>query len=91
MSPSSTVTPLSTVLAPACPRIAAIQTVSGPDVAQNLETVASLVAEAAAAGAQLVALPEYFPLITADEQAKVRIREADGAGPLQDFLAEVAA
>ena len=52
---------------PASTRIAAIQTVSGPDVEQNLQTVARLVAEAAAAGARLVALPEYFSLITADE------------------------
>ena len=71
-------------------RIAAIQTVSGPDVAQNLESVARLIAEAAAAGAHLVALPEYFPLISADEHAKVNIRETDGAGPLQDFLADQA-
>ncbi len=75
---------------PASTRIAAIQTVSGPDVEQNLQTVARLVAEAAAAGARLVALPEYFSLITADEQAKVRVREADGSGPQQDFLAELA-
>lgn len=71
-------------------RIAAIQTVSGPDVAQNLEVVAGLVAEAAAAGARLVALPEYFPVISADEQAKVRIREHDGSGPLQSCLADLA-
>ncbi len=87
-------TPQSASLAPAVPagltRIAAIQTVSGPDVERNLETVAGLVAEAAAGGAQLVALPEYFPLITADEQAKVRLREAEGSGPLQAFLAETA-
>lgn len=87
---------LSSAIPPSLPaesrstRIAAIQTVSGPDVAQNLEIVAGLVADAAAAGAQLVALPEYFPLISADEHAKVRIREADGAGPLQDLLAGLA-
>ncbi len=71
-------------------RIAAVQTVSGPDVAENLRVAGELVAEAAAAGARLVALPEYFPLITADETAKVRIRERDGEGPLQDFLRETA-
>lgn len=71
-------------------RIAAVQTVSGPDVDANLEATGRLVAEAAAAGACLVALPEYFPLMTADETAKVRIREAEGAGPLQDFLRETA-
>lgn len=71
-------------------RIAAVQTVSGPDVAENLRVAGELVAEAAAGGARLVALPEYFPLITADETAKVRIRERDGEGPLQDFLRETA-
>ena len=76
--------------APASTRIAAIQTVSGEDVEQNLQMTARLVAEAAAAGARLVALPEYFSLITRDEQAKVRVREADGSGPQQDFLAELA-
>ncbi len=71
-------------------RIAAVQTVSGPDVADNLRVAAELVARAAAEGARLVALPEYFPLITADETAKVRIRERDGEGPLQDFLRDTA-
>jgi nitrilase len=71
-------------------RIAAVQTVSGPDVADNLRVAGALIAEAAAAGAQLVALPEYFPLITGDETAKVALREADGSGPLQDFLREAA-
>lgn len=71
-------------------RIAAIQTVSGPDVDANLDATGALVAEAVAAGAELVALPEYFPLIDADETAKVRIREEDGRGPLQDFLRAMA-
>lgn len=71
-------------------RIAAIQTVSGPDVDENLATAGRLIAEAAAEGARLVALPEYFPLISGDEQQKVRIREADGDGPIQDFLADAA-
>ncbi len=71
-------------------RVAAIQTVSGPDVAENLESAGRLVAEAAAAGARLVALPEYFPLIAADDKEKVRIRETEGAGPIQDFMRETA-
>jgi len=80
--------PLKTSTAPV--RIAAIQTVSGPDVAANLHIAAGLIAEAAAGGAKLIALPEYFPLISNDESAKVRIREAEGSGPLQDFLADAA-
>ena len=71
-------------------RIAAVQTVSGPDVDANLKAVDALIAEAEAEGACLVALPEYFPLISSDEMAKVRIREAEGEGPLQSFLADAA-
>lgn len=71
-------------------RIAAVQMVSGPDIAQNLREAGALVAEAAARGAQLVALPEYFPLISGNETDKVRAREKDGEGPLQDFLRETA-
>ncbi|MBL8447947.1 MAG: carbon-nitrogen hydrolase family protein [Zoogloeaceae bacterium] len=72
-------------------RVAAVQTVSGPDVAANLREVEPLIAAAARGGAKLVALPEYFALISADERDKVAICEADGHGPLQSFLAEVAA
>jgi len=71
-------------------RIAAVQMVSGPDVAQNLRDADRLVAEAADRGARLVALPEYFPLISGNETDKVRAREKEGAGPLQDFLRETA-
>lgn len=74
----------------ACPRIAAIQMISGPDVAPNLTTAGRLIAEAAAAGAQLVALPEYFPLIGAADADRLAAREVDGVGPLQAFLAEAA-
>ena len=70
---------------PPC-RIAAVQMVSGPDVEANLAEAGRLIAEAAAAGARLVVLPEYFPLITPDETAKVRLRERDGEGPIQAFL-----
>ena len=42
-------------------RIAAVQMTSGPEVGPNLEAAGKLIAEAAAQGAKLVALPEYFP------------------------------
>ncbi len=71
-------------------RIAAIQTVSGPDPDDNMRSVEQLVGEAAAAGAQLVALPEYFGVLSPDETAKVALRESDGDGPLQDFLSGLA-
>jgi nitrilase len=71
-------------------KIAAVQMISGPDVAPNLATAGRLIAEAAAAGAQLVALPEYFPLIGATDADRLAAREAEGRGPLQDFLATTA-
>ena len=71
-------------------KVAAVQMISGPDVAPNLATAGCLIAEAAAAGAQLVALPEYFPLIGATDADRLAAREADGAGPIQDFLARTA-
>jgi len=44
-------------------RVAAIQMVSAPEVAANLAAAGRLIAEAAAAGAKLVALPEYFCIL----------------------------
>jgi predicted amidohydrolase len=64
--------------------------VSRPDIAANLRDAATLIAEAAARGARLVALPEYFCLM-GRETDKVAAREADGEGPIQDFLAKTAA
>ena len=71
-------------------RMAALQMVSGPRVADNLATAGRLVAEAVAQGAQLVALPEYFPIIGAADADRVRAREDFGNGPVQDWLAETA-
>jgi nitrilase len=71
-------------------RIAAVQMVSAPEVAPNLQAADRLIAAAAAAGARLVALPEYFCILGRHETDKVKVREADGAGPIQDFLAAAA-
>ena len=71
-------------------RVAAVQTVSGPAVAGNLQAAAALVAEAADRGAQVVALPEYFALLSPDETAKLRAAESPGDGPIQRFLSEAA-
>ena len=71
-------------------KLAAVQMISSPDVAPNLATAARLIAEAAAAGAELVALPEYFPLIGASDGDRLAARERDGSGPIQDFLATAA-
>ena len=71
-------------------RVAAVQMVSTPRVDKNLRTAAALIAEAAAQGATLVALPEYFPIMGMNDGDKVRVREADGVGPIQDFLSATA-
>lgn len=67
-------------------RIAALQTVSTPDVDRNLEMASRLVAEAARQGAQLTALPEYFCLMGRRDADKIDIAEAPGDGPIQSFL-----
>jgi len=71
-------------------RIAAVQMISTPRVEDNLRTAERLIAEAVAQGADLVALPEYFAIMGMSEGDKVKVREADGHGPIQDFLAETA-
>lgn len=71
-------------------RVAAVQMVSGPELAANLEAAGRLVAAAAAAGARLVVLPENFYLIGRHEGDKVKLAEQDGAGPVQAFLADTA-
>jgi len=71
-------------------RVAAVQMVSKPDVGANLRDASALIDQAAAQGAQLVALPEYFCLM-GRETDKVSAREADGSGPIQEFLAATAA
>ena len=71
-------------------RLAALQMISGPEVAANLVTAGRLVEEAVAQGAQLVALPEYFPIIGASDAERVAAREDFGRGTVQDWLAETA-
>jgi predicted amidohydrolase len=68
-------------------KIAALQTVSGASVAANLDSAATLLAQAAAAGAELAVLPEYFCLMGRQETDKLVVREGFGAGAVQDFLA----
>ena len=71
-------------------RVAAVQMVSAPQLGPNLEAAGRLIAAAAAAGARLVALPENFYLIGRHEGDKVKLREPDGKGPIQDFLSRTA-
>jgi predicted amidohydrolase len=70
--------------------VAAVQMVSTPDVDDNLASAARLVVEAAAGGAQLVALPEYWPIMGMRDTDKVAQAEQPGAGPIQAFMAQAA-
>jgi len=68
-------------------RVAAVQMVSSTSVDENLERAAVRIEEAVAAGAHLVALPEYFALLGRTDRDKLAIRESEGDGPIQRFLA----
>ena len=71
-------------------RIAAVQMISGPKVEDNLAEAGRWIAEAARQGAQLVALPEYFPIISELDADRIKAREALDHGPIQLFLAGMA-
>lgn len=71
-------------------QIAAIQMVSGTRVQDNLAAAAGLLAQAAARGCEMAVLPEYFCLMGRADTDKLAVREAPGAGPIQDFLAAAA-
>ncbi|MBZ2208673.1 carbon-nitrogen hydrolase family protein [Massilia soli] len=71
-------------------KVAAVQMVSTPSVAENIATARRLVAEAAAQGAALVTLPEYWPIMGMLDADKVSHAEQPGHGPIQDFMAETA-
>jgi nitrilase len=71
-------------------QIAAVQMISGPDVAANLTEAAQLIGEAVAAGAELVMLPENFAIMPKEEGERIAAKEKDGNGPIQDFLSNQA-
>ena len=71
-------------------KIAAVQMVSTPDLARNLEAAGRLVAAAAAQGAELVGLPEYFCLLGRQDTDKLSVAESPGQGPIQSFLSTAA-
>jgi nitrilase len=71
-------------------QIAAIQMVSAASVEPNLEAAHRLVAQAAADGASLVVLPEFFCLLGRRDTDKVDAKEPAGDGPIQRALARIA-
>jgi len=74
-------------------KIAAVQMVSAPEWDANREAATRLVAQAAQAGATLVALPEYFCTLGRKDTDKLALAEAPGdtlGGPIQRFLSATA-
>ncbi len=71
-------------------KIAALQMVSGPEVQINLESARQLLAQAAAQGAELALLPEYFCVMGLKETDKLALQETAGRGLVQDFLGQSA-
>lgn len=71
-------------------KIAACQMVSGPVLDTNLATARRLLETAAAQGARLAALPEYFCLMGQQDSDKLAFAEAPGEGPIQAMLARAA-
>lgn len=68
-------------------KVAAIQMASGPNVSANLIEAERLITTAVESGAQLVVLPENFAIMGMDETDKVAVREQEGSGQIQNFLA----
>ena len=75
-------------------KVASIQMVSTASVDENIAQAWQLLEQAAAAGAELAILPEYFCLIGQRDADKLAIAETFGAtgaaAPLQTFLANAA-
>ena len=71
-------------------RVAAIQMTTSHDVEANLEAAGRHLAEAARQGAVLAALPENFAFMGKDSGDKRKVAEPDGAGLIQNFLADSA-
>ncbi|WP_395059415.1 carbon-nitrogen hydrolase family protein [Polaromonas sp.] len=70
--------------------VAAIQMVSGTHVQANLDAARQLLEQAAAQGAELAVLPEYFCLMGWKDSDKLAVQETPGQGAIQDFLAQSA-
>ena len=71
-------------------KVAAIQMVSSADVTVNLAAARQLLVRAAAEGAEMAVLPEYFCLLGFKDTDKLQFAETAGRGMLQDFLSQCA-
>lgn len=68
-------------------KVAVVQMVSTPEVAQNLACAAHSIAQASQQGAELVVLPEYFCGMGLRDTDKLAWAEARGDGPIQQAMA----
>jgi nitrilase len=59
-------------------------------VADNLAAAAKLLREAKDRGAEIACLPENFSFMGLKDADKLQVAEADGEGPVQDFLSKTA-
>lgn len=71
-------------------KVAAIQMVSGVSLDANLSEALRLLRQAAACGAELAVLPEYFCFMGHRDEDKLVLAETPGLGTVQDFLSDAA-
>ena len=70
--------------------LAAIQMVSTPSVEENCAAARKLIAAAADAGARMVLLPEYWPIMGMKDTDKIAVAESSEGGPIQYCMADIA-
>ena len=71
-------------------KVAAIQMVSSVSLDANLSEALRLLGQAAACGAELAVLPEYFCFMGHQDSDKLLLAEQPGLGTVQDFLSDTA-
>lgn len=71
-------------------KVAAIQMISSADMTHNIARAAQLLQDAKQRGAELILMPEYWPLMGMQDTDKIAAAEANGTGKMQSFMAEQA-
>ncbi len=71
-------------------KVAAIQMISTPVLEQNMATARKLMQQAAADGAGVLLLPEYWPIMGMQDTDKLALAEAPQRGAIQEFMVDAA-
>ncbi len=71
-------------------KVAAVQMCSGDSLNENLQSAGLAIREARKRGAELAVLPENFAFSGARQALQLEYTEAQGKGPIQDFLSDCA-